>query len=114
MQALLLLNDIQYVECFRHMAARIHRDHPGKGDPEKLEQLWRMATGRTPEANELAEISEFLTEMLGYFGTNIEAANQLLSVGDSPPGDTIDPAEHAAWTMVCSLIMNLDEVITKG
>jgi hypothetical protein len=114
MQALLLLNGIQYVECFRHMAARIHRDHPGKGDPEKLEQLWRMATGRTPEANELAEISEFLTEMLGYFGTNIEAANQLLSVGDSPPGDTIDPAEHAAWTMVCSLIMNLDEVVTKG
>ena len=114
MQALLLLNDIQYVECFRHMAARIHRDHPGKGDPEKLEQLWRTATGRTPEANELAEISEFLTEMLSYFGTNIEAANQLLSVGDSPTGDAIDPAEHAAWTMVCSLIMNLDEVVTKG
>ncbi|MEE2856772.1 MAG: DUF1553 domain-containing protein, partial [Planctomycetota bacterium] len=114
MQALLLLNDIQYVECFRHLAARIQRDLPDQSDPEKLEQLWRMATGRSPDADELAEVSEFLTEMRAYFGTNIEAANQLLSVGDSPPGDTIEPAEHAAWTMVCSLILNLDEVVTKG
>ncbi len=114
MQALLLLNDIQYVECSRQMASRIHREQSQLNDAQKLQHLWRMATGRQPQQVEKDDLLEFLNEMLEYYRANPEAAARLLEVGDSPAGDALAVEVHAAWTMVCSLILNLDEVVTKG
>ena len=114
MQALLLLNDIQYVECSRQLASRLHREAGDLEDPQKLEYLWRLATGRRPQEKEMEEILSFLIEMREHYLENPQAAQLLLTVGDSPAGDQIDPSEHAAWAMVCSLILNLDEVVTKG
>ncbi len=114
MQALLLLNDIQYVECARQLASRIHREAGELDDEQKLNSLWRMATGRKPTELELEEIHSFLIEMRQHYLVHTEDALQLLMVGDSPAGDQLEPAEHAAWAMVCSLILNLDEVVTKG
>jgi len=114
MQALLLLNDIQYVECSRQMASRIHREQAQLNDEQKLQHLWRMATGRQPQQVEKDDLLEFLNEMLEYYRANPEAAARLLEVGDSPAGDALAVEVHAAWTMVCSLILNLDEVVTKG
>ena len=42
-----------------------------------------------------------------------ESANQLLAVGESPVHPELKPAEHAAWTLVCSTVLNLDEAVTK-
>jgi hypothetical protein len=50
---------------------------------------------------------------LGEFRADAEAAKQLLAVGESKRDEALDPAEHAAWTMVANLILNLDETITK-
>ncbi|MGE4620038.1 MAG: DUF1549 and DUF1553 domain-containing protein, partial [Planctomycetota bacterium] len=114
MQALLLLNDIQYVETARHLARRIHQEPAPSGDTQKIVHLWRIATGRIPDEGEVAEISAFLKEMRSYFTADVEAAKKLLAVGDSAVSDALEPTEHAAWTLVCSLILNLDEVVTKG
>jgi hypothetical protein len=43
-----------------------------------------------------------------------EAAEKFLKVGSFKPDEEIDPAELAAWTVVASMILNLDETITKG
>jgi hypothetical protein len=44
----------------------------------------------------------------------VEAAKQLIDVGESKPDPTLNLSELAAWTMVANLVLNLDEVITKG
>ncbi len=45
---------------------------------------------------------------------DVEAAKRLIEVGESKPDPMLDPSELAAWTMVANLVLNLDEVITKG
>ena len=52
-------------------------------------------------------------EEFEHFKKNPEAAGKLLGVGDSPREESLDTAEHAAWTIVASMLLNLDEVITR-
>jgi hypothetical protein len=42
-----------------------------------------------------------------------EEATKLLSVGESKRDESLDAADHAAWTMVCNMILNLDEAVTQ-
>jgi hypothetical protein len=49
----------------------------------------------------------------GEFAADIEGAKRLLEVGESPAASDREPAEHATWAALCSLILNLDETITK-
>jgi hypothetical protein len=51
--------------------------------------------------------------LLEQYRSDQEAASKLIAVGDSPPDPSLDPAELAAYTGLASLILNLDEVITK-
>ncbi len=53
-------------------------------------------------------------EQLASYRQNPEAALKLITVGDSPRNEKLDPAEHAAWTMIGSVLLNLDETVTKG
>ena len=114
MQALLLLNDIQYIETARHLAERLQRDLPDADDTGRLSYLWRLATARPPTTEEIEQLESFLAEVRIHYGDNEAAALELLSVGDSPRGEALSPAEHAAWTLICNLVLNLDEVVTKG
>ena len=114
MQALLLLNDIQYVETARHLAERLQRDLPEGDDNQRISHLWRLATSRFPTAEESGQLVSFLVELRAHYGENEGAALELLSVGDSPRGEAFSPAEHAAWTLICNLVLNLDEIVTKG
>jgi hypothetical protein len=52
-------------------------------------------------------------EELENFKKNTEAADKLIAVGESKRDATINNAEHAAWTIVASMLLNLDEVITR-
>ncbi len=114
MQALLLLNDIQYVETARHLAERLQRDLPEGTDQQRITHLWRLATARFPTAQESSQLESFLTELRSHYQQNETAAVELLSVGDSPRDEAISATEHAAWTLICNLVLNLDEIVTKG
>jgi hypothetical protein len=50
---------------------------------------------------------------LEIYGTDMDAAKQLLAVGESPRDKALDPAGHAAMTSVCLAIFNLDEALTR-
>jgi hypothetical protein len=41
------------------------------------------------------------------------AALKLLAVGESKRDESIDVIEHATWTSLCLMLLNLDEVVTK-
>ena len=114
MQALLLMNDVQYLECARVLAENLLTDVSELSDRDKLQRLWRIATSRTPADDELDELAIFLNSMRDRFLSDPTAAKELLSTGEMPRDMNLNETEHAAWMLVCSLVMNLDEVVMKG
>lgn len=108
LQALLLLNDANYLEAAHGLALRI------LGDPERrIEHGFLLATGRLPKAEETAELQRYLDTQLAEFRARPEAAKQLLASVPITAPRTGDPAELAAWTLTASLLLNLDEVQTQ-
>ena len=57
---------------------------------------------------------EYLAGERDHFAKNAEAASKLLSAGAAKRDPALDPAEHAAWTMLGNLLLNLDETISNG
>jgi hypothetical protein len=112
LQALTLMNDVQFFEASRAFAQRVLT---AQAAPEKrLTTLFRTATGRLPEAQEIAILQQALTKHLASFRAQPEEALKAIRYGESKPDETIDAAELAAWTMVANLVLNLDEMVTKG
>ncbi len=109
LQALLLLNDVQYVEAARHLAVRMLE--AGGGDPGRA-AAWgfRACTARRPLAAELHEILALVDEQTSWYQDHPEEAQALLEVGDTPPPEG-DAAELAAWTLAANLLLNLDEFL---
>ena len=112
LQALLLLNDVQFVECARGLAERLLSE-PGT-DKQRLIRGFRMVTSRVPTPQETAILSESLASHLREYRSDPKAAKAMLAVGEAPRLPSIDPAEYAAWTVVANLLLNLDEAITKN
>jgi uncharacterized protein DUF1553/uncharacterized protein DUF1549/concanavalin A-like lectin/glucanase superfamily protein/cytochrome c len=112
LQALALLNDPTYVEASRAMAQRAIREG-GKDVDSRLAFAFRLATARKPTDKETKVLRGLLGERLTSFRRDRPSAIKLLSVGESSRDATLDAAELAAWTTVTSVILNLDETITK-
>ena len=74
---------------------------------------FRRCTARFPKPHEVQRLAERLAILRGVYERDAEAAKKLLAVGESKPDGRISPAELAAWTGVASLLLNLDETITK-
>jgi hypothetical protein len=68
---------------------------------------------REATADELALAQAALKRQRGLFANAPDAAKKLISVGEWPGEATLDPAEHAAWTQVCLMLLNLDETLSK-
>jgi hypothetical protein len=111
LQALVLLNDQTYVEAARALAERVLVEATATED--RLRLAFRVVLGRRPEAEEEEAVLTIYGRALAHYGRDREAAGKLLAVGASPRKAEIDHAELAAWTVVCSTILNLDEAITK-
>lgn len=113
LQALDLLNDPQYVEAARALAQRVLLEG-GPNAEARLRYAFRLATGRLPGANEVQELRAVLEQQTADFRKNAEAAKKFLAVGGFKPKAELDPAELAAWATIASMILNLDETVTKG
>jgi hypothetical protein len=112
LQALITLNDPTYVESARKLAERALREG-GKDTNSRLAFAFRSATARRPSMQELKVLRELLAQQLANYRGNQQAADKLLKVGESAVDEKLDKTELAAWTMVASTILNLDETITK-
>jgi Protein of unknown function (DUF1553)/Protein of unknown function (DUF1549)/Planctomycete cytochrome C len=113
LQALVLMNDPTYVEASRKFAERIVKEGGGSLD-ERLTFAFRSTLARMPSTAELAVIRGIYEKQLARFKASPELATKLLSVGESPRDESLDAAELAAWSIVASTLMNLDETLTKG
>jgi len=112
MQALVLMNDPQFVEAARTLAERTLGRAPAS-DEALLTELFFSVTGRPVEADELAVLEHSLHRFRAIYSERPDAAAQLLTVGELPPNDSLDATEAAAVTMVVNQLFNLDEVVTK-
>ena len=112
LQALTLMNNKTFVECARFFAERILSDQEDSLS-SKLDLAFRQATGRQPSAEEARVLQQTHSRFLEHFANHPEAAKQLLKIGERARDDRLPPAEHAAMTMIASLILNLDETISK-
>ena len=112
LQALVLLNDKQYVEAARKLAERMLTE-AGASAAERASFAFRVATSRKPAPDELAVLIRVYESELAEFQSDADAAVKLLSYGASKRNETLDVKELAAWTMVANLVLNLDEAVTK-
>ena len=117
LQALVLLNDTTYVEAARWLATRMVLDG-GKTPAARLDLGFRLATARHPSAKEVAILKETLDAQLLDYKRHEDKADALLKNGATPLDPRVAQAkisnqELAAWTTVASMILNLDETITK-
>lgn len=112
LQALVLMNDTQYVEAARFFAQKMIADG-GSSPAERLQYGFRLATSRKASDKEVAVLGRLYEAHLADFTKNKDAAAKLLAVGESKTTLPMEPHELAAYTMVANLILNLDETVTK-
>jgi hypothetical protein len=112
LQALALLNDVAYVEAARHLAQRMLTEG-GATATSRLTYGFRRATARAPLPAELQILEKGLDRYLAIYRGDPEAARQLLAHGDSPRDDKLDAGELAAYASVATILLNLDETLTK-
>jgi hypothetical protein len=112
LQALDLMNDVTFVEAARFLAERILKGG-GTSITARLRFAFRALTSRQPSATEMKILRDNFAEQIAYFDHRPAEAARLLSVGEKKSDERLNASELAAYTMVASLILNLDEVITK-
>ncbi len=113
LQALVLMNDPTYVEASRKLAERILLEG-GTTAEERITFAFRLTTARKPTPRELIVLRRVLEQQHARFAADSAAATKLLSVGESPRNEQLPAHELAAWAAVASVILNLDEAVTKG
>lgn len=112
LQALNLMNDVTYLEAARKLAERMMHEG-GSTDAERLRHGFRTLLVREPAARETAVLGKALAGFRKSFAADKAAAEKLLTQGASPRDAAADPVELAAYASVASLLLNLDEAITK-
>jgi hypothetical protein len=112
MQALDLMNDVTFVEAARALGQRMIKEG-GADANARLRYGFRALLSRYPSAEELRTLRDSLNYHRDYFASRPEAAAKLLAQGESKPDAALAPAELASYASVASLMLNLDEVVTK-
>src|SRR5262249_22603047 len=112
LQSLILLNDPTYVEAARKLAERMVTE--AKTIEERITLAFRLTTARMPTAEEMSVLKKVFEARLARYKADPEAAKKLLSVGEAPRNEALDAAEVAAWANVASVVLNLDEAVTRG
>ncbi|MFM8633269.1 MAG: DUF1553 domain-containing protein [Planctomycetia bacterium] len=111
LQALVTLNDPQFVEAARALADRA-LEVAGDTDESRIEFITKRLIGRPFTSDEVAVVKQSLADLAAWYKDHPDEAKQLIVVGDSKPR-AADPIQLASWTMLTNQLMNLDEVLCK-
>ncbi len=111
LQALDLMNDVTFLEASRKFAERIMTEG-GSTAESRIDFGYKLLLARAPSSKQKQILIANESRMAADFRKDPAAARQFLQQGESPI-DTKDPVELAAWTSIASLLLNMDEAITK-
>ena len=107
------MNDVQHFEAARALAERILAES-GKTTEERLAFLYRTVLSRRPYADEVRLLTAALARQRAIFDRDPHAAKAIVRAGESKPRGVAPEPETAAWTLVCNLVLNLDETLTRN
>ncbi|MEO0481419.1 MAG: PSD1 and planctomycete cytochrome C domain-containing protein [Planctomycetota bacterium] len=120
LQALVLWNDVQFVEAANYLALRLHVESPDLDEDERIDDLWRRIAGKSPTPKRAAAIRAVLERFRDRFAGDPDSASKLLAVGESAMRLEamrselgLDSSELAAWATVASAVLASDTVLTK-
>ncbi len=112
LQALVTLNDVQFVEAARFLAQRALKEG-GATEAAQEEFLARRLLARPLRAEERTVVHRSLADLQTFYDAHPKEAQELITVGESKPDPSVKPERLAAWTMLTNQLMNLDEVLNK-
>src|SRR5262249_14856216 len=112
LQALVTLNDPQFIEAARHLAQTTLKEG-GDATEARLDFLARKLMARPLRVEEVRVVRGVLDDLLAHYQANPKDAQKLVSVGESRAEAALNVPTLAAWTMVVNQMMNLDEVLNK-
>jgi hypothetical protein len=112
LQALVTLNDVQFVEAARRLAeVAIHEGR--ENEAARLDAIALRVLGRPLETAERNALKPVIRDLRDHYAADARASKALVTVGDSLPSASVPAPELAAWTMVASQFFNLDEALNK-
>ena len=112
LQALNLMNDVTYLEAARFIGQRMLKEG-GADDAARLRYGFRLVLAREPAAKEMEILLDSLRFHRDRFATNPADAEALLKQGESKSDAALNPRELASFASIASLILNMDEAVTK-
>ena len=112
LQALTTLNDEQFIEAARQLAAHTLRQ-AGPEAETRVQWMGRRILSRDFRPDELTIILDSGQRLMEFYQSHPDEARELLSVGAAPVDPAMEPRELAAWTMLANELMNLDEALNK-
>ena len=111
LQALVLMNDPQFVEAARHLAENTLKRH--KKDRKRVEWMLFSVLCRPASKADRADALAAISDFRGVFEGKPKAAQALIETGDSKPDKSLNATEVAAWTLLANTLMNRDDFINK-
>jgi hypothetical protein len=112
LQALVTLNDPQFVEAARFLAEKTLKEGGDKPE-DRMNFMAKRLLSRSLRAEEVTVVQTVLNDLLAHYKDHADEAKKLITVGESKADPKLDPSALAAWTMVANQLLNLDEVLNK-
>jgi hypothetical protein len=112
LQALVTMNDVQWVEAARALAQRVIVEG-GRDPAQRIDLMSEILLAHDPPPKMAAVLENSLDQMRKHYAADPKAAHALIAVGEKKSDPSIPETELAAWTMVASEMLNLDETVTK-
>jgi hypothetical protein len=112
LQALVTMNDVQWVEAARALAERVI-EHGGAQPQQRINLMGEILLAHDPPPQMAAVLEGSLAQMQKHYSADPKAAHELIGVGEKKSDASIPAPELAAWTMVASEMLNLDETVNK-
>ena len=111
LQPLVTLNDVQFVEAARNLAALALAATPET--PDRLDFIAARVLSRPLTPAETTLLTSTLSSLVAGYGAAPDQAAAVLTVGASAVTSNAEPGELAAWTLIASTILNLDEALNQ-
>jgi len=112
LQALVTMNDVQWVEAARALAERVI-EQGGQQPEQRIKLMGDILLAHDPPPQMATVLKNSLAQMEKHYDSDPKAAHALVAVGEKKRNPSIPEPELAAWTMVASEMLNLDETVNK-
>lgn len=105
------MNDVQYIEAARVLAERSLKSSPDRS--QQITYAFRHLLGRIPNPDEVEVLTSSYDRLHKQYSDSPADAELILKQGAAPRDGSINATDHAAFTGVCLVLMNLDETLTR-